>query len=439
MPARRISRKTTVTFAAALAVLITTASPGAANPGDLDPTFDGDGRVTTGLWEARGVAIQADGKIVAAGFEGGFTVALARYQPDGSLDPTFGSDGIVLTDFGSLGATFAVVIQEDGKIVTAGYVYVGNTSDFALGRYNIDGSLDHSFDGDGMVTTDFGGDDEARAVALQADGKIVAAGCTGARVCASANFALARYGADGSLDRTFDGDGKVTTDFGGAYDAARGVAIQADGKIVAAGVGFLSGTSNFAIARYGTDGSLDPTFDGDGKTTTDFGGAYDAARGVAIQQDGRIVAAGEAFISGSQLFALARYNPNGSLDPAFDGDGKVTSDFPGSNEAATALVIQRDGMIVAAGFAHTETVDFALARYKTDGSLDASFGGGDGKVTTDFSANLDEAYAVAIQADGKIVTAGCTACRDFYNSEFALARYKVCRRASSGRSSIPCR
>jgi len=300
------------------------------------------------------------------------------------------------------------------------------------------GDLDTTFDGDGQVTTDFAAAAaEVRGLAIQGDGKIVAAGRVD--VSGTRDFALARYNADGSLDPTFDGDGKVTTDFDAGLDFGYAVAIQGDGKIVAAGDAFVSSTFDFALARYTTDGSLDPTFDGDGKVTTDFAGAYDSARGVAIQGDGKIVAAGDAFITGSEHFALAGYNANGSPDPSFDGDGKVTSDFPGSNEAANALAIQGDGKIVAAGSAYvSDAADFALARYNTDGSPDITFGGGDARVTTDFGSELDEAYAVAVQGDGKIVTAGCAACGDFYNSEFALARHKVCRRAS-GRSSIPCR
>jgi len=186
-------------------------------------------------------------------------------------------------------------------------------------------------------------------------------------------------------------------------------------------------------------GDLDTTFDGDGQVTTDFAAAAAEVRGLAIQGDGKIVAAGRVDVSGTRDFALARYNADGSLDPTFDGDGKVTTDFDAGLDFGYAVAIQGDGKIVAAGSAYvSDAADFALARYNTDGSPDITFGGGDARVTTDFGSELDEAYAVAVQGDGKIVTAGCAACGDFYNSEFALARHKVCRRAS-GRSSIPCR
>jgi uncharacterized delta-60 repeat protein len=440
MPAR-FPRRSSLTLVGAVALVIAIANPAAAPPGDLDPTFDGDGRVTTdfaGDFDlANAVAIQGDGKIVAAGDTfvsgSGDDFALARYNTDGSLDTTFDGDGKVTTDFaGGFDAAFGVAIQGDGKIVAAGVAVVSGTGDFALARYNTDGSLDTSFDGDGKVTTAFGSStDEAFAVAIQGDGKIVAAG--GAVLFGGTDFALARYNTDGSLDTGFDGDGKVTTDFAGITTEARAVAIQGDGKIVAAGTAFISG-GDFALARYNTDGSLDITFDGDGKVTTDFAGSTDQAFGVAIQGDGKIVAAGCVSCSGSDDFALARYNTDGSLDITFDGDGRVTTDFAGSTDQARAVAIQVNGKIVAAGIALVSgTFDFALARYNTDGSLDATFSA-DGKVTTDFAGSNDEAFAVAIQANGRIVAAG----RAFTGStfDFALARY-TCLRRTSRPMSIP--
>jgi uncharacterized delta-60 repeat protein len=459
MPARVRPRRS-VMLVVALTVLIATANPGATAPGDLDPTFDGDGKVTTNFLpvdEARGVAIQADGKIVAAGVAicppcaTPFTphrFAVARYNRDGSLDPTFDGDGKVTTDFDAReDEAFAVAIQGDGKIIAAGSAFGPEAQDFALARYNPDGSLDVTFGGDGMVTSDFaGGNDRARAVIIQPDGKIVAAGVAFSAAClpcdgpASYNFGLARYNPDGSLDPTFGFVGRQVTDFVGGPDEARGVVIQADGKIVAAGVSIcdpcvlpvIPVPHDFALVRYNSDGSLDTTFDGDGRVTTDFDRNDDEAWGMALQPDGKIVAAGSATqSSGARLFALARYATNGSLDTAFDGDGKVTTQFS-EDDGARAVAIQRDEKIVAAGFTFLVSGQsvFALARYNTNGSLDTIFGG-DGRVTTDFGT-FDHANAVALQGDGKIVAAG------FSDGDFALARYKVCR-VSSRRSSIPCR
>jgi uncharacterized delta-60 repeat protein len=393
--------------------------------GDLDPTFDGDGRVITDFGPddlATEVAVQADGKIVLAG--GGHLFGgesdlfeLARYNPDGSLDSSFDGDGKVRTDFGRNEEAAAIAIQADGKIIAAGGTDAGaDEFNFALARYNPDGSLDTSFDGDGRVVTDFGASDGATSVAIQADGKIIAAG---SRVPSGPNpsqFALARYNPDGSLDMGFDGDGRLLTDFGGSSEA-HDVAVQADDKIVATGLNISGATPrNFALARYDTDGGLDPSFDGDGKLITDFG-ADEAAHAMAIQADGKIIAAGEARpYFGDSNFTLARYRTDGSLDTSFDGDGKQLTDF-GGDDVVLGLTIQPDGRIIAAG--HNGFSDFALARYEPNGGLDLGFDG-DGKLLTDFGMN-DFASDVAIQPDAKIVVGGSTFEANI--ADFALARY----------------
>ncbi|MEV7691668.1 calcium-binding protein [Streptomyces bungoensis] len=418
---------TTAAAVAALAALLipstaraapAATAPGkaAAVPGDLDPAFGTGGKVTTdfgGDDAAEGVALQVDGKTVTAGYSSaGGDFVLARYNTDGSLDASFGSGGKVTTDFsGGYGEALAVTVQADDKIVAAGWI-VGSAAsgpeDFALARYNPDGSLDASFGSGGELITDFGGTDAAQGVTVQPDGKIVAVGFSTAS--GPDDFALARYNPDGSLDTSFGTGGKVTTDFG-VTDEIEGVALQADGKIVAAGWSGGPGGYDFALARYGTDGSLDASFGTGGKVTTDFGGTYDQAFGVALQNDGKIVAAG---LSGGD-FALARYDSGGSLDASFGTGGTVTTDF-GADDQAEGVSVQTDGKIVAAGWsAASGSADFALARYDTDGTLDASFGTG-GKVTTDFGGS-DAAEGVALQTDGKIVAAGHS------SGNFALARY----------------
>ena len=206
------------------------------------------------------------------------------------------------------GAAYAVVIQPNGKIVAAGE---GASADgFALVRYRVHGSLDPRFSGDGKKLTRFadGYGGGARAVALQPDGKIVAAG-TGIEIFGP--FALARFTPRGRLDPTFSHDGRVTTDMGDGEESAEGVAIQANGKIVAVGYTGVpheasdTGTGRFALARYRANGALDPLFGGDGKVRTSFSGSLTLGTCVAIQQNGRIVAAGWA----GGRFALARYLP----------------------------------------------------------------------------------------------------------------------------------
>lgn len=404
-PARRPPHR--LLAIALVALLLAGAPPVSAAPGDLDPSFDSDGRVVTDLGGndlGRDLAIQADGRIVVAGYAG-LAFGVARYLADGSLDTSFDGDGRVSTSFTTNDLAEAVAIQDDGKIVVAGRA----GSDFGVVRYLVDGSLDSSFDGDGTVTTDFGGFEYGLDLAIQADGKIVVVGYMDDDITSDpGDILLARYNTDGSLDSSFDADGKVSTDFGGS-DEGNSVAIQADGKIVVAGIS----DSELAVARYLPDGSLDSSFDADGRVTTTFpGGGFGYA--LAIQSDGKILVAGSSGVD----FALARYLPDGSLDSSFDTDGKVTTDF-GASDRSKAVAIQADGKILVAGVTPAGW-NFALARYNTDGSLDTSFDG-DGKVTTDFGGN-DYGEGVAVQADGKILVAGFTGAD---NSPFdvGVARY----------------
>jgi uncharacterized delta-60 repeat protein len=428
----RIARRSAVALVAGL-FLVSISSQltwAAGKSGALDSTFGDGGKVLTDFGEGRldfahAMAIQSDGKVVAAGNSDPFgeatsDFALARYNLDGALDPTFNTTGTVLTDFsgcGSLGCSrdgpWALAIQSDGKIVAAGGSDASSyPSDFALARYLPDGTLDPTFNATGKVLTDFSsGRDSAYALAIQSDGKIVAAGTAEDASVTSSDFALARYNPDGTLDPTFNGTGKVLTDFSGSghFDVAFALAIQSDGKIVVAGT---------ALARYNPDGTLDPTFNGTGKVPTDF-----TARALAIQSDGKIVAAGSSSANGSSDFALARYKPDGTLDPKFNGTGMVLTDFSGSGsgDGALAMAIQSDGKIVAAGESDANgSIDFALARYRSSGRLDGRFGA-NGKVLTDFTRSFDDAQALAIQSDGKIVAAGAS--RAIETSDFALARY----------------
>ena len=220
---------------------------------------------------------------------------------------------------------------------------------FAVLRYDPAGTLDATFDQDGKATADFDGwDDQPFAVAIDSDGTIVVAGSSDKHDATEYNFAVARFGGDGTVH------GKATTDFGG-LDIAYGVAIQADGKIIASG---SANNSDYGVVRYSADLSLDNSFDGDGKAITDFASDYDEAHAVALQKDGKIVAAGYAVEAGSQKFALARYNTDGSLDSEFSGDGRVITDL---SHEANSVTIQNDGKIVVAGYGPD---DFALVRYE---------------------------------------------------------------------------
>ena len=337
------------------------------NPdGTLDTSFgNSGGKMITNSNNngdhARSVAIQSDGKIVLAGAgdnTGNDDFALYRYNTDGSLDSSFGTGGKVFTAVGS-GNDFAysVAIQTDGKIVVAGY----SNQDFALVRYNTDGSLDTSFGTGGKVTTEVGsGTARAYSVAIQTDGKIVAAGYS---TSGNQDFALVRYNTNGTLDSNFGTGGKVTTDIGSG-DIAQSVAIQTDGKIVVAGYSDNGSNADFALVRYNTDGTLDTNFGTGGKVITAIGSSTDAAYSVAIQSDGKIVAAGFSDNGSNADFALVRYNTDGTLDTTFDSDGKVITAIGSGTDEARSVAIQSDGKIVAAG--HSENgnyYDFALVRY----------------------------------------------------------------------------
>jgi uncharacterized delta-60 repeat protein len=410
-----------------------------ADAGDLDPSFGGgDGLLTTNfhntLDEARAVAIQPDGKIVAVGTthipgtDPHDNFSVARYNPDSSPDTSFGGgDGKLTTDFFDKftvhvdARAHAVAIQTDGKLVVVGKA--GNN--FTAVRYNPDGSLDTTFDGDGKQIIG-GGYYWANGVAIQDDGKIVLAGY--AYGGSSGDFALVRLNTDGSLDNTFDGDGRVTTDFFGGIDEVRAVALQA-GRIVVAGNSQVSGLNyDFAVARYNPNGSLDTTFNGDGKAAVDFFGGDDGAFAMALQSDGKIVAAGGAFYEPSSYnFAVARLLSDGSLDTGFGVDGIKVEDLGGGGiDNANAVALQPDGRIVLAGFAPVAGVNrFALARFATDGFLDPGFGGGDGWLTTDFGGGSGDTRAngIDLQSDNRIVVAGTSDMGGTNNYDYALARY----------------
>ena len=405
--------------------------------GTLDTSFDSDGKVVLDMGGSAeglyGVAIQSDGKIVAAGYDGS-DFAVARFNnTDGSLDTTFGTDGTdadtdpdgyATTGIGSaIDAAWAMDIQSDGKIVLAGISDDGSlTYDFALARYNVNGTLDTSFSGDGKVTTAIGsGTAQLRGVAVRSDGTILAAGYGSNG--SNDDFALAAYDADGEPAAVLDGPGWLSTAFGSGTDRSNAVAVDGDGNIVVAGYSNNGSDDDFAVARYNADGTLDTDFDSDGIATTTIGSLDDQSNAVAIQSDGKIVAAGYSYNGGEDDFAVTRYNTDGTLDTGFGTTttGIATTGIGSGNARAYSVAIQSDGKIVTAGYGtNGANNDFALARYTSTGALDTGFGTTtSGIVTTDINSSVDRANAVAIQSDGKIVAVG------FAGNDFAVARYNA--------------
>jgi uncharacterized delta-60 repeat protein len=408
-----------------------------ATPSTLSSSLGPRGEVTTtfGLKTddvAQALAVQPDGRIVVAGYslggsggDGDFRFAVARYRADGTLDPKFGTGGKVTTDFGAGSTAAAVALQQDGKIVVAGDTFTRPDADFALARYNANGTLDPSFGSGGKTTIPSSTADFVDAVALQPDGRIVVAGSSGSPQQRDDAFALARFNADGTLDPSFGSDGKVTTRFGeSSDDFAWAVALQPDSKIVAVGSDFVysrEAPADFAVARYTSSGALDPTFGSGGKVTTNFGNTSDFANAAVLQPDGKIVAAGYTFLgrTGPSAFALTRYTPDGELDPTFGSGGRVTTDL-GADSSVWAVALQPDGKILAAGTGHG---GFALARYDTDGSLDTSFGSG-GTVETAVGLGQSAlAHGLGLGPGGKVVAAGSTITCTY--GDFVLARYTV--------------
>lgn len=232
-------------------------------------------------------------------------------------------------------------------------------------------------------------------------------------------FVVARYTINGSLDTSFNSTGFVITNIGGATNSAQAVILQPDGKIVAGGSNLVLGSNDFALVRYNTNGSIDTTFGTNGIVTTNFGSGSDSITHLALQTDGKIIAVGSVTIGGSVDFGLARYNSNGSLDNSFGTNGLVTT-LIGTTDIPRAVLIQSDGKIVAIGQANIAGInEIALVRYNTNGFIDTTFGT-NGLVITSFGpATADIAFEAVLQPDGKIVIAGQS------NTDFALARYLI--------------
>jgi uncharacterized delta-60 repeat protein len=373
------------------------------------------------------------------------TFAGAAIAADGDLDPTFGTGGFTLAGLTTAAYQLPAkpIVQPDGKILICSTINTGSASggDFFIERFNADGSPDTSFDFDGQVTVDFAGRNEGcNALALQADGKIVAVG-TSADATPNADFAIARLNADGSLDPTFGAGGTtlVSFDLGDNNDDTAGaVAMQADGKIVVAGWAVVgTNTYDFAVVRLLPDGTRDTTFNSTGRVTVAFDipgtNGADEADSIIVDDAGRIVVGGVAETQpGSFGFALARLLPNGQLDHSFNADGRATIDFDlgaTMTDLSYQSILTHDGKIVMvgqadAGSGSTTNGDVAIARVLPDGSPDGTFGIG-GKVVVPFDqiTNGGEvATGVVEDSAGRLVAVGATVVdgTNFYTRSFAL-------------------
>lgn len=384
--------------------------------GSADSSFNGNGERVIPIGDvsqARTLVVQPDGKLIVAGVSKTTLrqddLTTLRLHPDGSTDSSFSDDGIQTTDFGNtVDLLQSVALQPDGKIVVAGTTSVhdyGDVIDIVVVRYNADGSFDHSFSEDGYLIRSIDEfSDHANSVIIQTDSKILIAGNTNLR----GSYLVIRYQSDGTPDNSFGLDGLMTSFWPVSWAYFNAIAVQKDGKITAGGNKFAVtadgvGAQPF-IARYKSNGELDSSFGSMGTRELAFPAGYEK---MVIQSDGKYLIGGSYSALPARLFALARYNPDGSIDSSFSDDGLIL-DSIGTSNYLSSLAVQPDGKIVVSGTGYPAFSDdsyFFIARYNTDGSRDNSFSG-DGAVTINVNSWIDVAYAMVIRPDGKVVVIG---------------------------------
>jgi len=370
--------------------------------GSLDTDFDGDGKLYLAYGQSEtyflSMTKQTDGKTLAAGsskFSGGYgnyNFAVARFTIDGTADSSFGTDGIKSISFYdqlSCSASEINVLSDD-KIVIAGTTSTSNfTTEIAIAKLNQDGSFDDSFDGDGKLTLDLGGNSYSyTAFKILPDGKILVAGTiTEYSTTTTRNVFLARLTSDGTLDQSFNGTGITVVDLNpdpsinSDNDVIVDIIVQADKKILA--VGRTSGPMGYydldmTVLRFNKNGTLDTGFDQDGKLIIHVSDNYDQASTAAVQTDGKIIVGGSSSTNTATYFALVRINSDGSLDLSFDGDGKLTTDMgPYWTDMINSVSIQDDDKIIASGYSevvNNGVTGAGIARYNSNGSIDTGFG-----------------------------------------------------------------
>ena len=394
-------------------ILVHCAPPAVAS--GLDPSFGDNGRVTSSLpGGAIAMALQPDGKIIVLNEQR----TLQRFNADGSLDTGFGTGGSVTISFGGnfSDRVRSLAVQADGRILAAGSIYRdAQDEDFAVARLDGFGVLDATFGTGGKAYLVRPGlVEQGESVLIQPDGEVVIAGVADvppAGLRTFGDFAVVRFGADGSVDTSFGLNGLSTIDLAGRSDFVRAAALQADGRIVVVGrvADGPAATPDVGMTRFNADGSVDTGFGTNGVVVRDLNssGSWDEASGVAIQSDGKIVISALNRIgAGPNRFTVARFNADGTLDNAFADGGLSTTALSTTHDYSRGLAIQADGRILVAGSTNgTTQSEFGFVRLLPDGTLDTSFNN-DGMLTVDFFGAADGANALAIQPDGRIVAAG---------------------------------
>ncbi len=434
---------TSVLSVLSLVSLLLTAAVSHAAPGDLDTNFAGTGELMTSFGFGddigKAAAVQLDGKLVIAGYSdsgpSGGTIELVRFNTNYQSDSSFGVNGKVMTTGYSNAAVSTMALQSDGEMIVAGYSIANGYQCSTLWRYTTNGTVDASFGTNGAVVTDFGQSSVINRAAVQPDGKIIAVGTV--TVGGNSDFAIVRYNTNGTLDTSFGSGGKVTAVAGG--DAGGyGIALPGDGTILVSGTGGFK----FALLSYTTNGAVNTAFGGgSGQAVTNPGasGSLSTAYAVTIQpaglavgQNAQIVAVGTTEpTSGHIAIVVARYNLDGSFDTTFGTNGTIVKSFNtglGGGDYANSVVATRGGIsgntikITVGGYGTTSTnTFFELMRLTSAGTLDTTLNG-TGLKTLQFGRGFDDQAAALVFQSGNLVLAGSSVVNN-NNSDFAAARF----------------
>lgn len=375
---------------------------------------------------AMSVVVEPGGKVVIAGSSirssTSYDTALVKYNIEGHLDTSFGSGGIAIHSLlGTEDRALGLVRRSDGKFVTGGYGYVSGNYDYLVARFNTDGSLDTSFGTGGKTTTAVGtSHDYGFAISQFPNGRLVMGGYSYDSTASRYNMAVVKYLEDGAVDSAFGTAGKATVSVGSGSSYCFAVLIVAGNRIVCVGHASVAG-SDIAVVKFNSDGSLDTSFGSSGKVTIDINSSTDYGYGAAVQSDGKILITGSAGFGGRSYFAAVRLNTDGSLDSSFDFDGKLYYALGPNLDEARSVQVQSNGRIILAGHSYNGLdYDFSVTRLFTDGAMDTSFGSS-GKLITPMGSGNDRIFASAIDDFGRIVTVGDTLVGS--TLDFALARY----------------
>ncbi|GEP52206.1 hypothetical protein FNO01nite_28780 [Flavobacterium noncentrifugens] len=401
--------------------MLSIAASAFAQPGTIDTTYGINGKVSNNLGGNAGAndsVLQPDGKLVTVGqtysIAPGSSFLIARYLTDGNLDASFGTNGSVSVLGGDHCMAESVALQADGKIVVVGTALPAQNSNLSsnmmIVRYNTDGTLDNTFDGDGIKIIELDYSQSLNAVLIQEDGKIIAGGLF--TILSNPNMdtpGLIRFNSDGSLDTTFGVDGYVYT--AGIYRGEiTDMQFTDNGAIIAVGRTFI--ISKYLIIKYDSNGQLINSFgsDGTGFVEVALNQIADLFN-CAIGTDGSIYASGGTFNGTKYNAFMVKYHSDGTIDPTFANNGTLIKDFGNVNGVpitsfAYGIAFDKNNqLILALTYGKPTDYDFGLQSYSKEGILNTSFGT-NGLFSTTFGSGHEYVRTMVIQEDNKIILAG---------------------------------